>query len=263
LFSAGGAGELLAWRVRSANEIALRGACEGWSDLRVEGFDLLPIGEGREDGVLLAIGYSDSTIRLYYFSPSTGTFNLVMEGTHKTCCILHVKFLPSNNGILVAGTDGYLSIYPLSDPYSLASLPYPLPLPRKSVEKRIHQSSIKSLKVTVRTNGVCVYTGGDDCAFGITRIDTKNNIAESWIVPRAHASAVTAVLCVGEHILTAGVDQQVKLWKVSERGEGITVEVQEQQESAVADISAAEIVGCGKILIVGVGVDIWEASAGL
>ena len=212
--------------------------------------------------MLLAIGYSDSTIRLYYFSPSTGTFNLVMKGTYKACCILHIKFLPSNDGILVAGTDGYLSIYPLSDPGSLASLPHPLPLPRKSVEKRVHQSSIKALKVAIGANGVCVYTGGDDCAFGITRVDTKYNVAESWIVPRAHASAVTAVLCVGGHVLTAGVDQQVKLWKVSEGGEGITVEVQEQQESAVADISAVEMVGV-KVVIVGVGVDVWEASARL
>lgn len=213
--------------------------------------------------MLLAIGYSDSTIRLYYFSPSTGSFNLVMKGTYKACCILHIKFLPSNDGILVAGTDGYLSIYPLSDPCSLASLAHPLPLPRKSVEKRVHQSSIKALKVAFGANGVCVYTGGDDCAFGITRVDTKYNVAESWIVPRAHASAVTAVLCVGGRVLTAGVDQQVKLWKVSEGGEGITVEVQEQQESTVADISAAEMVGGGKVVIVGVGVDVWEASARL
>ncbi|PWW78532.1 WD40 repeat-like protein [Tuber magnatum] len=265
LFSAGGAGELLAWRVRSANEIALGGTCEGWSDLRVEGFDLLPIegeGGGGEGGVLLAIGYSDSTIRFYHFSTNTGTFNLVMKGAYKTCCILHIKFLPSNDGILVAGTDGYLSIYPLSDPLSPTSLPLPLPLPPKSIEKRVHQSSIKALKVAAGANGIYVYTGGDDCAFGVTRIDTKNGVAESWIVPRAHASAVTAVLCVGRHILTAGVDQQVKLWKVNEGEEGITVEMRERHESAVADISAAEIVGA-KVVIVGVGVDVWETSDGL
>ncbi|KAG0127790.1 WD40-repeat-containing domain protein [Tuber indicum] len=263
LFSAGGAGELLAWRVRSANEIVLGGTCEGWSDLRVEGFDLLPVegvGERGGGGMLLAIGYSDSTIRLYNFSLSTGVFNLVMKGTYKTCCILHVKFLPNNDGILVAGTDGYLSIYPLSDPFSPTSPPHPLPLPPKLVEKRVHQSSVKALSVASRANGVYIYTGGDDCAFGITRVDTKNSVAESWIVPRAHASAVTAVVCVGEHVLTAGVDQQVKLWKVSEEEEGITVEMREQRGSAVADISAAEMAGGGKVVIVGVGVDVWEAS---
>ncbi|CUS09808.1 unnamed protein product [Tuber aestivum] len=267
LFSAGGAGELLAWRVRSANEIVLEGTCEGWSDLRVEGFDLLPVegGEGEEGGVLLVVGYSDSTIRFYYFSPSTGVFSLVMKGTYRTCCILHIKFLPSNDGILVAGTDGYLRIYPLSDPLSLASLPLPLPLPLppKTIEKRVHQSSIKAMRVAARANGVYVYTGGDDCAFGVTRIDIKNSVAESWIVPRAHASAVTAVLCVGRHVLTAGVDQQVKFWNVSEGEDGITVGMREQRESAIADISAAETVGGAKVVIVGVGVDVWETSDGL
>ncbi|RPA92542.1 WD40 repeat-like protein [Choiromyces venosus 120613-1] len=271
LFSAGGAGELFAWRVRSANEIVLEGTCEGWSDLRIEGFDVLPIEREGADvgsGVLLAIGYSDSTIRLYHFSPSTGTFRLEMKGTYsrireqKTCCILHVKFLPNNCGILVAGTDGYLSIYPLSKTFSPVSLAHPLPLPPKSVEKRVHQSSIKALTVAACANGVFIYTGGDDCAFGITHIDTKNSVAESWIVPRAHASAVTAVLCVGVRVLTAGVDQKVKLWEVSEGEKGITVEMREQRESAVADISAAEVVGGGKVVIVGVGVDVWEASDG-
>lgn len=89
--------------------------------------------------------------------------------------------------------------------------------------------------------------------------------AESYVLPRAHASAVTAVVLVGDMVVTAGVDQVVKVWNVDTEGEDITVKMVGEGYTSVADVARAvgvqdESGKGGWVVVGGVGVDIWRVE---
>lgn len=244
------------WRVNSPRAIVWEGGCQARADLRIEGFDVIPKG----DGFLVALGYSDSTIRIYEYDVGNKSFKARLRARYKQCCILHLKLLADT--LLVAGTDGFITGYELQlPPLALAS--EVSGLGKAKFEKRVHQNSIKALSAFQEDDGVTwVYSGGDDTALAITRVCSSGEKAESWVLPRAHASAVTALVRVGRNrVLTAGVDQRVKLWEMVEGqgGQAVAAKLVEEGLSAVADISGAVVVG-DQVVIVGVGVDVWNTA---
>jgi WD40 repeat protein len=186
---------------------------------------------------------------------------------------------------MTAATDGYLAFWQdsrysdIEGPQQLICL----------TTQSLHQSSIKSLSsCSLNDNKSLVVTGGDDNGIGLALV-TCNGLGEvqcnSLIIPRAHAAAVTATAiltcrrsrtspsCFRVQIATASNDQRIKLWAINiELGkngvEGMEVKRTASKYTAVADVSSMALYPHGnesepasvKILICGVGMEVWEAE---
>jgi len=132
--------------------------------------------------------------------------------------------------------------------------------------------------------GWLIVTGGDDNALGFLDLawdeprDPRNEgeyvVLGRYRVRDAHAAAVTG-LCVvnaeeaGESGLVAEVatvsnDQRVKLWRAERRTGpgGIKVALVDNRYSSVADAGDLELVEPGKLMVGGVGMEIWDVTKG-
>lgn len=250
LFSSGGAGEFYVWRVRRGVGVEVgvveEAGMEG-GDLRICGFDV----EGVEGGWRVGMVYSDGTVKVWFYG---GDWELLVQGRYGTCCLLQARFV--GGWLVTAATDGVLAAWDVGGVVrgEVGALGEPVWV------KRVHQSGVKSLEVEVREGTVMLFTGGDDCALGVTRVEGGQ--AESWVLPRAHASAVTAVVRVGRRVVSVGVDQRVKVWDVVEgEGEGTGLRLVEEGYTGVADVAGAVGVqreGEEWVVVGGVGVDVWR-----
>ena len=141
-------------------------------------------------------------------------------------------------------------------------------------------------------------TGGDDNGIGITRIrrdgdgrdfhdETESSIpsCRTLLISRAHAAAVTA-LCIVKieqttadaggnvvrlWLVSASIDQRVKLWRVEvdlkkDGVDGVEIQLVKNVFTAVADVSSMEVMRLGKgekgVLVCGVGMDVWKIDDG-
>lgn len=115
--------------------------------------------------------------------------------------------------------------------------------------------------MTITPSLILVFTGGDDCALAVTRVPFALELGpvRSFVLPRAHASAVAAVVTLqGGCVLSVGVDQTVRLWEVVAEGEEVVVSSCGEAYTPVPDVAGAVVVGEGCVLLGGVGVDVWR-----
>lgn len=270
LFSSGGFEEFYVWKI-SYDIPGLRVGvlCEsahpnsGKSDLRVMHFGAENF---QEEGFSITMLYSDSSVRAWrYVSKS---WEILATGNYLTACL--TQCLPIAHGetsLITASTDGHLGTWrTFVDQGSIDWLS----------RHRVHQSAILSLvSHDLVDRSRLIFTGGDDNALGITRIGESSGETRTLLVPRAHAAAVTALLIVGKqanrlHVITASIDQRIKLWQVdvdlSQPGvDGIDIKLLQSRFSPVADVSSiGSIILPGEqsgVLICGVGMDIWKIES--
>ncbi|KAH8146158.1 uncharacterized protein LAJ45_09848 [Morchella importuna] len=288
LFSSGGVEELAVWRVRDGGVVReAKGPCVD-GDLRILGLGVIDV-HGKDDqkvGFVVGAGLSDSSIKVYYYSLASRSFTLLSQGRYKTNCILQTTFTVHHSTgkvhLFIAATDGYVTVYDLSS--LLQSFGFSISrgglllqesigrvemvkLPEILLTKRVHQSGVKAFEALVGEAGdVVVYTGGDDCALGITRVrfsGEEGARAETFMVPRAHASAVTAIVVMGSRVVSSAVSQEVKVWDMEMTGDAVKVRLLEEGYSCVADaVGAVGVEGRegedGWVIVGGVGVDFWK-----
>ncbi|KAM3444851.1 hypothetical protein NHJ13734_001041 [Beauveria thailandica] len=271
LFSSGGNEELFAWRVRtldSAYAGRLAVVCEGvfadkspMKDLRIMDFDVAP--DGDVDSTVVTIALSNSALKTYRYT-AAGGFALVCAGMYTGACLTQARHLETQNGdlhVVTASTDGHVALWQgCGGRYELAQT------------LQVHQSSVKSLDLTRRGGGgYDVVTGGDDNALAWTLLeqeadDTARPLrfrAElGAVVRRAHAAAVTGV-AITEHdgevrCVSVSNDQWVKTWGIRE-GMRLLGEVY----SSVADAGDVAVLerergGGGRVVVAGVGLEVWR-----
>ena len=236
LFSAAGKEEFYVWQIESVPFIRLGlvnlACCPRVSesgDLRIADFDILCNMQG---SYTIAMGYSDSSIRLWRFqSESAGhSLRLLQSGIYSTVCITQCRFILSASVpyVLTCATDGYLALWAIND------LDHPeqdiaktegnvLQSPESDIcqlsfkdsetvaqasglslwaSTRVHQSSIKSMTYTsLSHSSVLVATGGDDNAIGLTIATICKDLMAAkavphfitLLIPKAHASAINAL----------------------------------------------------------------------
>lgn len=284
LFSAAGCEEFFVWHLQSAPLVTIGVVCEAQCpsvteevDLRIMDFATEEIGSHHhdlDDGVacgpdyLLSMVYSDSSVRVfrYHTTSSTtqkNTFQLLTEGSYTTHCLTQAVHLHTSEGLRVlctASTDGHLALWPLSlDPLISGhdndnDLPTTRPPPlHYTTRTAIHQSSIKALDhATLSPSEKLIVTGGDDGAIALTRVKIhkpSDALSETTtlLLPNAHASAVTAVVFLGNNnnnnnnnnkpnqakenkhenrkrsfaLASVGNDQRLKTWNVSIDGDPV------------------------------------------
>ncbi|KAF2476463.1 WD40 repeat-like protein [Lindgomyces ingoldianus] len=298
LFSSGGCEEFYVWRVRilpRAMTVDLLAVCESicepeseHSDLRIMSFDVRRESKkgGNEETVfVIAMVFSDSTIKVYSHSPTAAVkWHLLAKGVYFTSCLTQCIFL-SSTSIMTAGTDGHAVLWPLPSsilrPHTSDPQP-PQPLAWKDPAK-IHQNTSKALaSASLGQNTTLVVSGGDDCSLSFlltspssTDLDYTYN-HPPIIVLRAHASAVTACAILQHHkqffVVTCGNDQCVRLWEVvpnpPQAGDALEIKRIQKITTSVADVSSMDVLwqegGEARVLICGVGVEIiridWDVS---
>ncbi|KAL8313813.1 hypothetical protein RB593_007784 [Gaeumannomyces tritici] len=259
-------------------------------DLRILSVDASEEGGGGGGSFVVSLVLSNSEVKTYRYSRELG-FVLLARGMYTGACLTQVRHLwvHGEGGlgllplrVLTASTDGSVVVWGTRGGEGPAPAEYVI----KSVHG-LHQSSIKGLDVWAVPAeggsggaGWVVLTTGDDNALGILQLheddaaDNNSNRPQNRraIVRSAHAAGITGIRAIksalpGE-VLAATVsnDQRVKLWRVrglgSGKEKGLKVELVQDKYSAVADAGDLALSTDGKLVITGVGVEVWKMDLG-
>ncbi|KAK1832831.1 putative cytosolic iron-sulfur protein assembly protein 1 [Podospora conica] len=271
LVSTAGNEEVFVWRVERLGGTSgmLAVVCEAvypdrtaGGDLRVVGLDVVG-GEG-EGGMVVSLGLSDSTVRTYLYT-GEGGFGLRATGRYTGACLTQVRHLRVEEGavwVLTAATDGFVGVWVSRRGEGGGLGEFEL----VTVE-RLHQSSVKSLDLAASGSGWLVVTGGDDNALGFLELVWSGEgfvVASKSRVRSAHAAAVTGLRVVRAEggvteVATVSNDQRVKVWRVRRKvGGGMAVAMLENRYSSVADPGDVEVIAPGRLMVGGVGMEVWE-----
>jgi WD40 repeat protein len=291
------------------------------SDLRITHFDVreqavtISQDQGGEEDVIydITMAYSDSTLKRWLYNKSNRTWTLKAEGDYLTACLTGVLNLTSHKGtasLVTTSTDGHIALWkdlrttndqpPFSTSSSSLSWPH---------RQKVHQNAIlASTAQTLRDGSTLLMTAGDDNGIAFSRLSTDSdaeNICSTLLIPRAHAAAVTALATyrcrkTGSgsassaadsaadneqeeffYLLSASIDQRIKLWEVqvdvkarqgsggSDSAEGVKVRKVQNVYTSVADVSCMSLLrlndsevgddeGSAGVLVCGVGMDVWR-----
>ncbi|KAK4192782.1 putative cytosolic iron-sulfur protein assembly protein 1 [Podospora australis] len=279
LLSSAGSEELYIWKVQQLDSEydALAVVCEAvWDDgtedgdLRIMDFD---VSSSSEEDMQITIILSNSEVRKYHYSQAK--FTLLSSGRYTGACPTQVRHLFGGSDILTAYTDGHLAIWrPSSSDQTVLEIVTLI---------KLHQSSIKCLDLTQSSpsnqHQWLIATGGDDNALSFLDLSYSAETQEYSVKGRyrvrdAHGAAVTG-LCAVSHseeegggvfameVATVSNDQRVKLWRATRRSEDGKVDIKllDNKYSAVADAGDLELVAAGKLMVGGVGVEVWDVAA--
>jgi WD40 repeat protein len=276
LFSSAGSEEFHVWRVcHDVPALGVGVVCESAhprsmaSDLRITGFDARERASDEQQGSIfdIVMAYSDSTVKVWSYSQNKWT--LEKSGNYLTACLTDVRYLsakqdePSDNYRLVTtATDGHIAMWHCSEIDMLAWLH----------RRRVHQNAILNATDDILSDGSpLLVTAGDDNGVGLSRIDAKNGVS-TLLIPRAHAAAVTALAMYKYdddcfYVLSASIDQRVKLWDIciDTTVAGVaSLQVRKVQNvfTSVADVSSMALLRLEDdstgVLVCGVGMDVWR-----
>lgn len=263
-------------------------------DLRIMSFDVQlmdHVCEADDKGgevLCLSLVLSNSTLKTYRYSKDEG-FTLLAQGQYTGACLMQIRHLsvqPESDGrwdlhVLTASTDGHLALWKATGITSTIPGP-PAPAEYELVEaQRLHQSGIKAIDLralprnaTPSPSSYAVFTGGDDNAIGHVRLDGAAGagfrITSRSLVSGAHAAAITGLCIAGVEadgpagscrvrLCTASNDQRVRSW-VAAVGDGGVVgrmSLVGDGYSAVADCGDLEQLAEGRVVVAGVGMELW------
>lgn len=275
LFSSAGSEEFYVWRV--CHDVPVLGVgvvCESAhprsmaSDLRIMGFDAKERATAELQKCIfdVVMAYSDSTVKRWSYKGNTWT--LQESGDYLTACLTDARHLsvtenePSNScKLLTTATDGHMATWHCPESDKLTWLQ----------RRKIHQNAILASTATNLSDGSTLFfTVGDDNGLGVSRVHGKDEIS-TLLIPRAHAAAVTALATYEYgvdcfYVLSASIDQRVKLWdvRIDVTVPGVqSLHVRKVQNifTSVADVSSMALLrlenGSTGVLVCGVGMDVW------
>ncbi|KAI5959231.1 WDR6 [Candida theae] len=236
-------------------------------DLRVMDYDAVEY----DEYILVTTVYSNSMIKLWKFDKNTDQlkFNKLHEWNYSTCCILHCQFFKlgsDNEGrtrdfLLIATTDGNVTIYNVSDPKS----------PAQQCQSRLHQSGVKAICLVQNENNlrdeVLLLTGGDDNALVASTITIPASNDDSQLdlrlikrEPNAASATITSISHVRDNLfVVVSVDQMIRLWSVTDDA----LYCQDARYTTVADTGCCDVTTVGGkhvVIVGGAGLSTWEIS---
>ncbi|KAK4105410.1 hypothetical protein N658DRAFT_491869 [Parathielavia hyrcaniae] len=209
-------------------------------------------------------------------------FQLLAKGRYTGACPTQVRHLKTDSAsgtvdVLTAFTDGHVAVWrrrtredagqDRGDGFRF----------RLALVVRLHQSSIKSLDLSwlpgKKSDGKWfVATGGDDNALGFLDLiwdgpGGEYAVSGRYRIRNAHAAAVTGLSVAREEesgvteVATASNDQRVKLWRVDRSVAGrIRAVLLDNRYSSVADAGDLELLAPDKLMVGGVGMEVWDVS---
>ncbi|KAJ5671277.1 hypothetical protein N7507_000404 [Penicillium longicatenatum] len=262
LFTSAACEEFFVWRVRRIPSFGiatiLAAVCpkdDPKSELRITSFDVVEVEEGEESGFLLCLTLSNSTIKIFHYSPhSNDFFTLLARGKYMTNCLTQGRFVVQESSVtlITAATDGYFTLWDLTDTlkrfYTIKSSslkaigPFDPDTSPEDItcENRheVHSNSIKAMElVLVSGTTTMVVSGGDDNSLSISLLGPAPNgtaEADTYVstisIPDAHAASITAIKVLSQTrcettdsgldttkviMASAGNDHRVKIWSIT------------------------------------------------
>ncbi|KAK3334980.1 WD40-repeat-containing domain protein [Neurospora tetraspora] len=295
LLSSAGNEEFFVWRITKleSDYEALAVVCESKypdrsadGDLRIVDFDVQEAWGDGDDGqamMLISLALSNSTLKSYLYSTETQQWKLLAEGRYTGACLTQIRHLRVAGGdiqVLTASTDGHMAVWSAAAAVSSTSTTETEKAEYQMVAlAKVHQSSIKGLDLSSPRSSSSgqswlVITGGDDNAVHFTNLqyssaDNTYKVLSRSRVKDAHAAGVTGICTVredGEAVEVASIsnDQRVKLWRaVWKEGseEPVKVTLLDNQYSSVADAGDVEVIKEGRLMVGGVGMEVWDFGA--
>ncbi|KAK6203263.1 WD40-repeat-containing domain protein [Scheffersomyces amazonensis] len=184
-------------------------------DVRIMDFDSIPY----YNGLLIATAYSNSDIKVWYFDINNAKFQLICQGTYSTFCILNITMLQIDNHyfIQIGSTDGYLTIYDISQSIGLSS---PVrTISQMIIKQKLHQNALKAIYIKpINSYTFKVFTGGDDNALILGEL-VYNQSNESLqfnilsFIEDAASSTITSISNYDDNtIIVTSVDQIIRKW---------------------------------------------------
>ncbi|KAJ4414826.1 WD repeat-containing protein 6 [Neurospora sp. IMI 360204] len=294
LLSSAGNEEFFVWRITKLESEyeALAVVCESQypdrsadGDLRIVDFDVQQAwGDDDDDGqamMLISLALSNSTLKSYLYSTETQQWRLLAEGRYTGACltqIRHLRVAGAGGDIqaLTASTDGHMAVWSAAAVSSTSTTETEKAEYQMVALAKVHQSSIKGLDLSSPRSSSSgqswlVITGGDDNAVHFTNLqyasaDNTYKVLSRSRVKDAHAAGVTGICTVreaGEAVEVASIsnDQRVKLWRaVWKEGseEPVKVTLLDNQYSSVADAGDVEVIKQGRLMVGGVGMEVWD-----
>lgn len=307
LFSAAGCEEFFVWRVTpipffGGIGIVREAVCPRVTDdgdlrimdFEIEVFENPPIfRNSTRKTYMLYMAYSDSSVRIFWYDPAhSQKFSLLSTGLYSTFCLTQaaeLNFNGSSPTLCTASTDGHLALWPLEIALSRKEV---LSMSRGGSSKslqwatriQVHRNSIKSREILyISTTEAILATGGDDGALAFTRLvstgTTTPPMHSTLLIPRAHASAVTAIVSLGKNsrnstnkmrtfdLASVGNDQRLKIWKISvdlhqAEVRGIKVKKWADLYTSVADASSLDVYQDADerrwLYVAGIGIECWK-----
>lgn len=251
-------------------------------DLRIMDFSVSFVNSNEQD-FLLSTVYSDSMIKLWYYSSEANTFTLLVSGLYKTCCLLGTELLTVKDNLLLlaSATDGHLFGYNVTDQvlkagfsiennkiYMKSSLntDSSVSLSNERIFDVIaHQSGIKTMTLLQESDKKFrIFTGGDDNALALTSVQCNPDMsfvaAVKSTIAKAAASTITGTaLCSidnHERLVSCSVDQIVRVWSF----ECDELKLESEKYTTIADTGCIDTIedkeGKANIVIGGVGLSI-------
>lgn len=288
LFSSGGNEEFFVWRTTplQSEHKELGIVCEAVfpdrtevGDLRIMDFDVRCLGAEESDAnvaFLVSMVFSDSSLKTYLYSKDGG-FRIRAKGSYTGACMTQLRHLHADNDtvrVLTAATDGHLAVWQAG--ISSSTTDVSVVDFATLVITRLHQSTMKSLDVREvdGPEGKCVLVvaGGDDNALGIAHLrrDETGRFAfpSKCIVRSAHAAAITGIAILDGTlsqsqavVVSTGNDQRVAKWRVAGwQGASPHVQLLHHGHSSVADAGDLEQLPGDRIVVGGVGLEMWDAA---
>lgn len=246
-------------------------------DLRIMDFDYLPVFiNGKIVSYLLSLVYSNSQIKVFDYNFERKLFLPLAGEKYKQNCLLNTKFLVLENMLylLISGTDGYISIYKLSDSWGngLGALPFNFQL---VINEKIHQNGIKCLEFFKFENenmlGYDIISGGDDNGLAVFKFGRAKNadVEDSefgkleYFVNNAASSTITSISKLHNNkIFVVSIDQILRIWEIQRNvNNNAALKLISEHYTTIADT------GCGLIhavnqnnyaIVGGVGLSIIE-----
>lgn len=293
LFSSGGNEEFFVWRTTplQSEHKELGIVCEAVfpdrtevGDLRIMDFDVRCLDDDHDGpdasvAFLVSMIFSDSSLKTYRYSKDGG-FRILARGSYTGACMTQLRYLHADHHTvraLTAATDGYLAVWQADMPggttdvsaTDFATL----------AMTRLHQSTMKSLDVREvdGPEGKCVLVvaGGDDNALGMAQLRQDGTgrfvFPSKCIVRSAHAAAITGVAILDGTlspsqavVVSTGNDQKVAKWRIADwQGASPRIQLLYSGHSSVADAGDLEQLPGDRVVVGGVGLEMWNAGGPL
>ncbi|KAJ5784787.1 uncharacterized protein N7503_009999 [Penicillium pulvis] len=262
LFTSAACEEFFIWRVRWIPSFGiatiLAAVCpkdDPSSELRITSFDVVEVDEGEGSGFLLCLTLSNSTIKIFHYSPQNNdTFTLLARGKYMTNCLTQGRFIIQGSSVtlVTAATDGYFTLWDLTDTlkrfYTIGSSslkaigqfdPETSPEDITCENRHVaHSNSIKAMELVLLSDTrTMIVSGGDDNSLSISLLGTDPNQtadADTHVstisIPDAHAASITAIKVLSQThskandvgietaniiLASAGNDHRVKIWSIT------------------------------------------------